>query len=608
VVVEKEVLPLTTWLFPSQHGYGAIAVFAIVTVLLAALMILMGYLISAVRHGPIEAFFRTCQVLFDGFGSLARVRIGRIWAMTRLAFQEAIRRWVLVAFAIFLLLLLFGSWMLTRGSDHPARLNISFLLGSTQLLVLLLAVLLSTFSLPADIRNRTIHTVVTKPVLAWEILLGRIFGFAIVGTIMLVAMAVLSYLFVIGELAHRHTIDPEKLDSIVARTGEAEQSGLEGETSLHRRLRHRHPVRLDEQGKGYTEFVKDHRHPVVATGTGEDRVYHVGPATGWMQARVPIYGDLRFLDRAGKPAARGVNVGNEWMYRSFIEGGTGATAIWRFQGISQTRFPGGKLPVDMTIRVFRTHKGDIERGIAGRIVLKNPHTNLASVPIPFTAREFTVDQKVIPRKLKSTSGKDIDLFNDLVSSGELEIHVQCEERAQYYGMADADLYLRGADGRFFVNFFKGYLSIWFQMVLVIGFGVLFSALVSGPVALLTTITALVIGYFSQFVVDIATGKMEGGGPLEAGYRMFTHENMVTPLEPGVTTAAMQGTDTVLMFFMRLITALLPDFSNIDTSRYVADGYYISATLIGQHLLMTVGYLLVITTLGYFLLKTREIAA
>ena len=37
------------------------------------------------------------------------------------------------------------------------------------------------FSLPADIKTKTIYTVVTKPVRPGEIVLGRIVGFSLVG-------------------------------------------------------------------------------------------------------------------------------------------------------------------------------------------------------------------------------------------------------------------------------------------------------------------------------------------------------------------------------------------------------------------------------------------
>ena len=84
---------------------------------------------------------------------------------------------MLVVFVVFVLVLLFAGWFLDSSSDHPARLYLSFVLTATELLVLLLAVFLSAFSLPNDIKSKTIHTVVTKPVRASEIVLGRILGF-----------------------------------------------------------------------------------------------------------------------------------------------------------------------------------------------------------------------------------------------------------------------------------------------------------------------------------------------------------------------------------------------------------------------------------------------
>ncbi len=66
----------------------------------------------------------------------------------------------------------------------------------TSYLVLLLGLFLSCFSLPTDIKNKTIHTIATKPVRSTEIILGRILGFTAVGTMLLVAMGLLSYVFV----------------------------------------------------------------------------------------------------------------------------------------------------------------------------------------------------------------------------------------------------------------------------------------------------------------------------------------------------------------------------------------------------------------------------
>ena len=83
-------------------------------------------------------------------------------------------------------------------------------------------------------------------------------------------------------------------------------------------------------------------------------------------ARVPVYGKLPSETAAGKPAEKGINVGDEWTYRSYIEGGTLAACVWTFEGITEEAFPHG-LPVEMNIEVFRTYKGNIEKGVLGSL-------------------------------------------------------------------------------------------------------------------------------------------------------------------------------------------------------------------------------------------------
>ena len=98
-------------------------------------------------------------------GRVLRQRRRSIWCtsrrgasgrLARLAIQESIRRRVVVVFAVFILILLFAGWFLDPGSIDPARLYLDFVLTATSYLVLLLALFLSSLSLPADIKNHTI--------------------------------------------------------------------------------------------------------------------------------------------------------------------------------------------------------------------------------------------------------------------------------------------------------------------------------------------------------------------------------------------------------------------------------------------------------------------
>ena len=143
-----------------------------------------------------EGFYAVARTIrdlirFDLPGTSPR----RIYALARLAFKEAIRRKVLFVVGLFLVVLLLAGWYLNPESDDPARLFISFVLTATNYLVLALALFISAFSLPAEIKSKTIYSIVTKPVRATEIVLGRMVGFIGVGTLILIPMGLSSYLF-----------------------------------------------------------------------------------------------------------------------------------------------------------------------------------------------------------------------------------------------------------------------------------------------------------------------------------------------------------------------------------------------------------------------------
>jgi hypothetical protein len=393
---------------------------------------------------------------------------------------------------------------------------------------------------------------------------------------------------------------------------------------------HQHEVTIIERPgelpQATVDTQRDHTHDLYLSGSGDKAVYTLGPPEGQLQARVPIYGKLAFLDDKGGPKDKGINTGDEWMYRSFIRGQTAAAAIWTFEDLSEDRFPAAKfpngIPLEMTIEVFRTYKGDQERGVLGSIELRNPETD-AQVSLPnFRAKKFATDVHLIPRSFitKGRDGKalEIDLFHTvrpgeadrpyLVSDkGNLEIRLRCLEPNQYYGMAQADLYIRAADGSFVWNFCKGYLGIWLQMVLVVSLGVMFSTFLSGPVALLATIFVVTVGIFSGYVVELAGGKMVGGGPFEAFDRLIKQDNMTSEMERGLKTDFIKAMDQATAVMMRYFSAVLPSVADSDFSDHVAFGFDVGSDLFTRCLLCEAAYLMPVLLLGYASLKQREIA-
>ena len=649
MVIETEQIPFFQWLPFALLGFLAVAAG------LAVAAIVLGYLVAALRHGPIKAVPITAHTIAGGLVDLLGMSPRRMAALAWLSVKDSIRRRVVVVFGVFILIILFAGWFLDPGTAHPLRLYISFVLPATSYLVLALVLFLSVFSIPADLKSKTLHTVVTKPVHASEIVLGRMVGYIAVGTILLAVMGTISYVFVLRGLNHTHGVAQSDLETMS--TGEQKgKSGLDHG--------HRHEIKTKADGHGILEMTHDHWHPVTRVDSKGEAAYEVGNPEGMLVARVPIYGKLRFVDRQRKAAEKGINVGDEWAYRSYIEGGSLGAAIWSFEGVTPQAFP-KQLQVEMTLGVFRSYKGDIEKGIPGSLLIRNPKTGLTVEAKIFSAKEFETDIQNIPRTItpstvyyldpiKASAETDkseadakakekqaeehktdvlnvdkqteqiagyerreaedaiknkpnFDLFEDLTDDGNVEVWLQCLAPAQYFGAAQADLYLHARDASFFMNFVKGYCGAWMQMVLVACFGVMFSTFLSGPIAMLATSGMLIGGIFRSSVLELSLGKNYGGGPAESVIRIFTHQNIIAAAEPGLQTTVAQMFDAVVRPCLWLAAQILPEFGRFSSADYLAYGFNISSTWICEQGLTVFGFFLLLFVAGSFFLKTREVA-
>ena len=207
-----------------------------------------------------------------------------------------------------------------------------------------------------------------------------------------------------------------------------------------------------------------------------------------------------------------------------------------------------------------------------------------------------------------TKGKPLDLFADLVHDGKVEVWVQCLDPGQYFGMAQADCYLLAREGSFAVNFLKGYLGIWVQMLLVTCFGVMCSTFLSGPVAMVFTLAIIVVGFFKQFLLGVATGSVVGGGPVEALVRLVTQQNVTSPLEAGggVTTdqgyrrraadASCAASPTCYPIFA--VSVPWVSWPTAMTSAW---------NIVAQDVVTGLAYLAGLYIIGYLFLRTREVA-
>ncbi len=660
MVIEENVPSIFNWLPTAALEWLAAVAFFFV------LVGFLGMLFSSLRVGPVNAFRLVWKTACQAFMEIVSVSPKTIGALGMLTFKEAIRRKIVVVFIIFVMIVLFAGMFLDPTSPHPAQLYIGFIFSTTAYLTIALMLLLTAFSLPSDFQKKTIHTIVTKPVRVSEIVLGRIFGFMALGTMLLVPMGIVSYGFVVRGQAHTHIVKSDDL------TQDRKNPSLDrGLTSNARE--HRHEVVFDKENQvAYLTPTRDHTHDItIQEGKDGARHFTLGAPVDMLKARVVQYGKIGYLDQRGIVSNKGVNVGDEWEYRSFIAGNTDAAFIWQFENITPAALVGDELQFEFTQEVFRTHKGIISRQIIGGFYIRNPETGLMLEVEIFQSKEGGTSVFRVPRtinisadkmNLKSsqrnpngTSGSrasavavkmarqggevksypsddklntgganraEFDLFTDFVApessmfdengkeiprKNVMEVWIKCLERGQYFGAAEPDMYLRHRDAPFAWNFVKGYLGIWFQMIMVTIYGVVFSTFLSTPVTVLATLFMTLGGSFHQFLASLGAGTVDGGGPLEAAIRLFRQENTTIDLDMNSYEVIISKMcDTVFQAFIRFLSYLVPAFDKFDTSTYVAQGFNISFDMVLMNLCTVVGYAIPLYILGYLCLKLREI--
>lgn len=514
---------------------------------LAGVIFLFSLVSMLIRHSG--SGFQLFGTEVGGFASdLISLSPRRIWALAKLTFVEAYRRKALLVFVVFALLFMFAGWFMGGDSadltKDQVKVYVSFVLRTISWLTLPLILILSSFGIPEDIRLRSLHTIVTKPARRLEIVLGRVIGFSMIGTLILVIMAGVGYLWIVRQV----------------------------------------PASAQEM----------------------------------LVSRVPVRGKLSFLDRNGEPADKGINTGDLWEFRSYIEGATKARAVWKFHNVTEQILDrDGNLHLENQFLAFRSYKGDMKQSLLYDYQFVNPDNKLTYTTAARPINENRSVTEVIPRKVTPQgSDKPLDLINDLVAKdGTLTVEVSCIDREQYLGMAEPDLFIRMPDRDFSSGFFKAVVGIELMMILVILLSVTASTFLKGPIATVLTFVMFILGgedahnFMDQLVVG-RSGKdgFQGGGFFESIYRIVTHMNPTTELPENVSFGVMRFIDGGLTGFLSLCKQVIPRLKHFNQMpEYVSNGFDVPwAESLLPCLLITLGYLLPCVLLGYFALRIREL--
>jgi ABC-type transport system involved in multi-copper enzyme maturation permease subunit len=530
----------------------------------------------------VVAFLGGCcacyAVLLPVVRSLGSLSFRRINALARLSFKEAIRRRVLWAvFSVLAIVFLFASWYVPYKSESQISTYIGVVDWVLTGLLLIAAWILASFSIPNDIKQQTIHTVLTKPVERFEIVLGRFLGYSALMTVVLIAMTALSLLYVAWE------VDPDA-------------------------------------------------------------------AAESLKAREPLWGDLRF-EGTGDDPNKGINVGKEWGYRSYISGPMPGqpthTAIWQFDSVSPSLGNRQTVRCEYTFDIFKSTKGYEARGISCGFQFRSWHYKKGNEVLYRKELESHPDQRnelsekygyfEVPATAVSsghTYGLDLPagLFKSIAAGPDeqarseakvnnkplqpLEVRVQCLSVTQYVGMAKHDFWLRlddpnGGNDKFWFayNFFKAQaVNLWLKLLLVIGLSVALSTYLSGVITLLVSGVIYFCGILLTHVQEVAFGKVYGGGPFQAAYTLFSRKLPGQEVSQSVSMQAVLVSDEFVKFGFRFVLNLFPDVSHFDFTRFVEEGFNIPESQILVNFLLMAAYVLPWIVLAYYLMKWKEVAS
>jgi hypothetical protein len=620
-------------------------------------------------------------VTYMGYVVLARVaallvwelfalRGRRLYSIARLAIYESNRRmwapWVVIT--VFLLVLAFTHWFLQPPrAAEMGRLYVGTLSLLCSVLLTVMVTILTPLSLPTDIQQQTIYTVVSKPVRRLELIWGRMIGYMalVTGLVVLFGGVSLFYLW--------RTVGTTIKDTEAAA--------------------------FKAQAEGRLSDFK-----LLAEQADQLRTR--------MKARVPIKGSLSFLDAKGQPHAMGIDVGMDQSRReprSHIEGATSSRAIWSYGIVPDPFTMPGRQPVLLNRRIpveeflapgtmewhldqanslailinsairskdqpdlpalkvreidaaIARNQAEMERArseyerLTGRFKdllkqasdaeasgnkkdadrLKNEAADLASPPItvemtfnvyrttkgkvgepvyaeikainPRTGQEF--EGEVFPVKEYYTNRVLLPAWILAGSGGALRIEILCINGTQYLGMSESDLYLLAREGNFGFNYMKGLFGVWLQAMVLTAIGVFAGTFLSWPVALLTTIAFFIAGQLAfAFLVDFSRQAVLGGGPFESLIRIVTHDNQMSDLAPTAGVVLAKTIDSLVMPVMSMLVFVVPNFQALDVTNTVADGFMVSWHTMLANTLLGLAYALPFSFAGYLILKNREVAA
>ena len=524
-----------------------IGLWAVVTGSFIILFLIVAFATSFPLHG-IAGPGRVIAGTLRGFKEFLTPSPRRVYAIALLTFKESIRKKALLVFVVFAVLFMFASWFMASPSDRPdmqVRNFVAFVFIAMNWLVLPVVLLLSCWGLPEDVRIRSLHTVVTKPVRRNEVVLGRMVGFAGVGTMILVIMSAVGYIWI-----QRQVSDNVEL---FCRVPVYAVAGPEGVSFLDRN---------GNPGTGVNVGDVNETRSFIEGGTR---------ATGiWT---FPLDEEADTLKLESRFEA----------FRTF-KGDMNRSIRVRYVLVNEEKSLRVPLPT-FEVDEFGTNEMDVAR--------KQIWTDEQTLE----KKEVDIfDDLAVPSE-DGTYGSLVVHVQCLdraqylgVSRG--DFFIRLPDRSFTTG------YLKAVVGVWLKVLIIAMFSVAASTFVKFPVATLLSAsvIVVGVVA-------------RDFLDKILSGKQAGGGAAESVYRLLTHMNDTASLPANPLTTSIQLFDHALQHLLWMVKFIIPDLRSFGMSDWVARGFDVPwGGVMLPSLAITFGYLLPCVLLGYFSLSLRELEA
>lgn len=537
---------------------------------------------------------------------------GPIWAVAKLSFKEAVRSQLLWVFLIIFLPSLFPTqWFRSMKASDELRTSVGDLSTVLAFLILFPALLLSSFSIPNDIKNLNIYTVVSKPVERFEIVLGRFVGYVSLMTLVLIGLTGVSLVLLtntqISERAREETYKARvpvrgKIDfkSVLAqfRTEKVDFSGTNvGREFDYRKYISGHP---DSPQRAIWHF------PTVPSGLAR--------AEG---DRVPVEFTFDIFKMTKGEQNKGVQVSFRFVTHNARQDQPDKAVAWPWKDKQrQEQYEAAK-------KKYEDGGVNLQKPRPGT----DPATRASWEAANKLAEEFGVfeyagkevfDYQVmgidVPaglfrNALQGTPATEKDPNTGVVTTiPRVSVYVKCESPGQLLGMAEPDLYLLEYEQPFWSNYLKGMVGLWCWLCVLVGLAVALSTYLSGVLTLLVAGAIFAVGFFPDFIRDLGANRNVGGGPFQALSQVLKAEQPTAPLADNSATKAVTIADRGAAWAFRRVQNVIPDLDAFDWSQFVAEGFNINSEYLVVSVLMMFGYLLPWGILSYYLMKSREVAA